>query len=209
MTDISNADRDNATMAQLRLALERELDASETLQWHEWQLGRIDPRHFLIYVFAVPWTVFALAWTGIAATAAGMSDQSGFGLFIWAFPLFGLPFIAVGAWMLSRPFLPLWERGRVLYVVTDRRVLKLSIGRELSIKSAPADRIGLVQRSERADGTGTLSLAISIGRDSDGDKQTETFDIGPVADIMGAQAAMDRIARNARLTGSGASAISS
>lgn len=209
MADITHSDNDNATMAQLRLALERELYSNETVQWHGWQLARIDPRHFLIYVFAVPWTAFSLGWTGIAATAVGMSEQTGLGLFAWAFPLFGLPFIAVGAWMLSRPFLPLWERGRVLYVVTDRRVLKLSIGRELSIKTVPADRIGLLQRNERADGTGTLSLAIKIGRDSDGDKQTETFDIGLVADIMGAQASVDRIASGAKLSGDGAGALSS
>lgn len=209
MADISHSDRDNATMAQLRLALERELYSDETVQWHGWQLGRLDPRTFLGYIFAVPWTVFSLAWTGLAATAVLASDQIGFGLFAWAFPLFGLPFIAVGGWMLSRPFVPLWERGRVLYVVTDRRVLKLSIGRELSVKTAPADRIGLVQRSERTDGTGTLSLAIKIGRDSDGDRQTESFDIGLVADVMGAQAAIDRIASGARPTADTAGALSS
>lgn len=209
MAELTHSDRDNATMAQLRLALERELYSDETVQWHGWQLGRLDLRTFGIYVFAVPWTAFSLAWTGIAATAVGMSDQAGFGLFAWAFPLFGLPFIAVGGWMLARPFMPLWERGRVLYVVTDRRVLKLAIGRELSIKTAPSDRIGLVQRSERTDGTGTLSLAIRIGRDSDGGKQTESFDIGLVADVMGAQVAIDRIASGAHLPGGGASALSS
>ncbi len=196
-------------MARLRLALERELGPDETVQWHGWQLGRIDPRAFLSYVFAVPWTVFSLAWTGIAAGAVAASGQTGLGLFAWAFPLFGLPFVAVGGWMLSRPFVPLWERGRVLYVATDRRVLKLCIGRALSIKTVPADRIGLVQRSERTDGTGTLSLAVRIGRDSDGDRQTESFDIGPVADIMGAKEAIDRIAAGARLAGKGMSALSS
>ncbi len=209
MADITHSDSDNATMAQLRLALERELYSDETVQWHGWQLGRLDPRSFGIYIFAVPWTAFSLAWTGLAFTAVLASEQLGWGLFAWAFPLFGLPFIAVGAWMLSRPFMPLWERGRVLYVVTDRRVLRLSIGRELSIKTVPADRIGLVQRSERADGTGTLSLAIRIGRDSDGDKQTESFDIGLVADVMGAQAAIDRIANGARVPGGSAGALSS
>jgi len=180
------------------------------LQWHDWQLGRIDPRHFLSFVFAVPWTAFSLAWTGLAAAAVGASDQTGLGLFAWVFPLFGLPFIAVGVWLLLRPFLPLRERGRVLYVVTDRRILKLGFGRELSIKAAPADCIGLVQRTEGRDGTtGTLSLAVRIGRDSNGDRQTESFDIGLVADVMGAQAANDRIAAGARLPDSGASALSS
>lgn len=88
-------------------------------------------------------------------------------------------------------------------------ILKLSYGRELSIKAAPADRIGLVQRTEGRGATGTLSLAIRIGRDSNGDRQTASFDIGLVADVMGAQAAIDRIAAGARLPDSGASALSS
>jgi hypothetical protein len=189
---------DNTAMARLRAALERELQPGESPVWHGWQLGRIDPRHFLIYVFAVPWMAFALMWTVLAAGAMSVSN---IGLVGIAFPLFGLPFIAIGGWMLSRPFVPLWERGRVLYVVTDRRVIKLAIGRALVVKTVPADRLGLAERREAPDGTGTLSLAVRIGRDSDGDKQTETFDIGPVADIMGASAAIDRIAAAARPQG--------
>jgi len=189
---------DNAAMARLRQALERELQPGESLVWHGWQLARIDPRSFLIYVFAVPWTAFALMWTVLASGAIGVS---GIGLVGIAFPLFGLPFIAIGCLMLARPFVPLWERGRVLYVVTDRRVIKLASGRALVVKSVTADRLGLAERREQADGTGSLSLAVRIGRDSDGDKQTETFDIGPVADISGASAAIDRIAARARPEG--------
>lgn len=203
------AEHDNANMARLRAALERELGPDEVVQWHGWQLGRIEPRMFGIYIFAVPWTLFSLAWTGIATTAVAASGQTGLGLFAWAFPLFGLPFVAVGAWMLSRPFVPLWERGRVLYVVTDKRVLKLSLGRALTIKTVPADRIGLAERREEAHGTGTLSLAVRIGRDSDGDRQTESFEIGPVGDIAGAAAAVGGIAAAGRLQGSGAGTLSS
>lgn len=184
-------DNDDANMAQLRQALERELGPDETVRWHGWQLGKIDPRHFLIYVFAVPWTAFALMWTALAASAVG---APGIGLVGIAFPLFGLPFIAVGGWMLSRPLAPLWQRGRVLYVVTDRRVLKLAIGRDLTVMTVPAERIGLAERQEQRDGSGTITLAVKIGRDSDGDKQTDNFAIGPVADVMGAQGALNVIA---------------
>lgn len=194
---------DNARMAQLRAALERELGSEETVLWHGWQLGRLDPRLFGIYLFAVPWTAFSLMWTVLAAGAIG---ASGIGLVGIAFPLFGVPFIAIGCWMLARPFVPLWERGRVLYVVTDKRVLKLAQGRTLAINTVPTERIGLAERREEADGTGTLSLAVRIGRDSDGDKQTEHFIIGAVADVRGAQTALDRIAQARPV---GAAALSS
>ena len=194
---VDTAQTDNARMAQLRGALERELGADEGVLWHGWHLGRIDPRDFLIYIFAVPWTAFSIAWTGIAAMAIAGTGEDGPGLIGWAFPLFGLPFIAVGVWMLSRPFTPVLQRGRVLYVVTSKRVLKLGIGRVLEADTVPADHIGLAQRREQRDGTGTLQLAVKIGRDSDGDRQTEHFIIGPVADVMGAQQAIDQIARGA------------
>lgn len=196
---------DNARMAQLRAALERELGSEETVLWHGWQLGRLDPRLFGIYLFAVPWTAFSLMWTVLASGAIG---ASGIGLVGIAFPLFGLPFIAVGCWMLARPFVPLWEKGRVLYVVTETRVLKLALGRELVVKTVPADRIGLAERREQPDGSGTLNLAVRIGRDSDGDRQTESFEIGPVAGIMAAATAVDRIAAAARSAGP-AAALSS
>jgi hypothetical protein len=189
---------DNATMAHLRAALERELRPDEEVLWHGWQLGRIDPRLFLIYIFALPWTAFSLAWTGIAVAAVASAGEDGPGLIAWAFPLFGVPFISVGLWMLSRPFVPLWQKGRVLYVVTSARVLKLSLGRALEIAAVPADRIGLAERREQRDGTGMLQLAVRIGRDSDGDRQTEHFVIGEVADVTGAQAAIQRIAAPAR-----------
>ena len=185
---------DNARMAQLRAALDRELDPEEAVLWHGWQLARLDPRMFGIYLFAIPWTAFSLAWTGIAVGAVASMGEEGPGILAWAFPLFGVPFIAVGGWMLARPFVPLWERGRVLYVITDKRLLKLALGRTLEVSTVPADRIGPAQRRESRDGAGTLSLAVRIGRDSDGDRQTEHFVIGAVADVMGAQSAIARIA---------------
>jgi hypothetical protein len=194
------SDHDSAPMERLRMALERELGPDEVVVWHGWQLARIEPRMFLIYVFAIPWTAFSLMWTGLAAAAIMGTGEDGPGLIGWAFPLFGLPFIAIGLWMLAGPFLPLFVRGRVLYVITDRRVLRLSFWRELAVKAVPADRIGLAERQEKPDGTGTLSLAVRVGRDSDGDKQTESFLIGLVDDVMGAQAAVNRIARPAGAT---------
>lgn len=194
------SERDSALTERLRKALERELGPDEEVVWHGWQLARIQPRMFLIYVFAIPWTAFSLLWTGLAAAAIMGAGEDGPGLIGWAFPLFGLPFIAIGLWMLAGPFLPLFVRGRVLYVVTDRRVLRLSYWRELAVKAVPAERIGLAERQEKPDGTGTLSLAVRVGRDSDGDKQTESFLIGLVDDVMGAQAAVNRIARPAGAT---------
>lgn len=97
--------------------------------------------------------------------------------------------------MLAIPCGPLIARGRVLDVITDRRVIKLSLARKLEVKAVLGDRLGLTEREERRDGTGTLSLAVRIGRDSDGDRHIEFFRTGPVADVMGAQEAAVRLVR--------------
>lgn len=192
---LSSEHRSAIRAERFRLAIERELTADEHVIWHGWQLSRIDPRHFAIYVFAVPWTGFSLMWTVLAAGAIGASGVGALGL---AFPLFGLPFIVIGGAMLLKPFMPLIERDRVLFVMTDRRAIKLTLLHQLTVKSVPADRMGLAEKQELRDGTGTLNLAVHVGRDSDGDRQTEFFAIGPVADIAGAAAAAAQISLRPR-----------
>lgn len=192
--DRINAACDTAMMSRLRLALERELHSDEKVLWHGWQLGRLELYSFGLYLFAVPWTAFSVLWTAVAAGAIASMDGGGPGLIGWAFPLFGLPFIAIGVAMLAKPFVPLIQKGRVLYVVTDHRVLKLAMGRELKVETVPASRIGLIIRHEKRDGTGRLQLAVKIGKDSDGDNKTEYFELGTVADVMGAHEALNRIA---------------
>ncbi len=183
-------------MLRLRLALERELRGEEAVVWHGWQLGRLELRSFGQYLFAIPWTAFAVMWTTLAAVGVAHSGVEGPGWIVWAFPLFGVPFVAIGLAMLARPFVPLFQRGRVLYVITDRRALKLAMGRRLVVETVPADRVGRIQRFEKSDGTGRLQIAVKIGRDSDGERQTEYFEVGDVADVMGAQIALERIAES-------------
>ena len=55
----------------------------------------------------------------------------------------------------------------------------------------------MIQRFEKRDGSGRLQLAVKIGKDSDGDRQTDYFEIGNVADVMGAQEALNRMSASA------------
>lgn len=192
--DLSNRYVPGSRRYRLELALSRELHADEHVVWQAEKLARIQPASFAMYLFALPWTAFALFWTAMAASGVStMQTDSGAGLLAWAFPLFGTPFIAVGLGMIAMPFSPLWDKGKVLFVITNKRAIKLRLGRSLDVASCPADRIGLIERMEHRDGTGTLKLAVKVGRDSDGDKITEHFTIGEVADVIGAQDAVERI----------------
>lgn len=169
---------------RLKLALQREA-SGERVIWQAERMARIDGRSFGIYVFAIPWTAFALFWTTMAA-GASFATMKGIGWLGLAFPLFGLPFIAVGLAMLAAPFAGIFMGSRTLYAATERRLLKLTIGRALKVDSVPIARLGAMQRRERPDGSGSLSYPVRIGTDSDGDRTTETFAITDVADVFAA-----------------------
>ena len=153
----SNARYSHGSVAQrLALALHRELAEGEQVVWESMKLARIEPKGFAIYLFAIPWTAFALFWMGMAGlfTLGVDSDP-----FAWVFPLFGLPFVLIGLGMMMAPFLSFFQRGRVLFAVTDRRVLKLSLGGELTVVSVPASKITESVRNQSADVTGGLVYA--------------------------------------------------
>ncbi|MFN2099976.1 hypothetical protein [Altererythrobacter sp. MF3-039] len=175
-------------------ALERELRDRERILWQGEQIARIAIKGFALYFFAIPWTAFAVFWTAMASLGAReMQDEASW--LAWAFPAFGIPFILVGIGMLGAPFLPALQKGKVLYAVTNQRVLRIKAGRSFSVKSVPARRIGMVERSEKADGSGSLKIAIGIGTDSDGDRTTEYFELGEVENVRSAH---DQIATMSR-----------
>lgn len=171
----------------LSLALSREA-AGERILWQARRIPRIEPKGFALYLFAVPWTAFALFWTAMAAGAATAfsDDGKGPGVLTWAFPLFGVPFIVVGLAMLAAPFFGLWAGSRTLYAATERRLLKLTIGKSLKVESVSAERLGPETRTERPDGSGSLSFAVRIGKDSDGDATVERFEISDVPAVFDA-----------------------
>ena len=69
----------------LVLALERELEPGERVLWSGKQLARVNPAGFAIWLFAVPWTAFALFWMAMAAAGVKATDGAG-GALAWAFP---------------------------------------------------------------------------------------------------------------------------
>ncbi|NVE93438.1 hypothetical protein [Altererythrobacter lutimaris] len=181
---------------RLSLALDRELKSGERVLWEQRQIARVSYMSFGIYLFAIPWTAFSLFWTAMAAAGAASMDD-GFGILSWAFPLFGVPFIVVGLGMLGSPFLPLWNKGKVLYAITNERLIKLKLGRTINAESVPARRIGAVKRTERRDGSGTLGIVTGMSRDNDGDLSTDHFVIENVADVLRAQDLIEDLAARA------------
>jgi hypothetical protein len=162
----------------------------ERIRW----LGRPSSRAafsggMLIWLFAVPWTAFALFWTAgalgllsIGKAAAKVSAMN------WAMGLFGLPFILVGLAMLAAPFGLARSARNTVHVITEKRLLTITANRvHTRVKTLwPADLVS-IERTERPDGSGSLKLVLGSHRDSDGDKQTTSEAIGAVPDVRRAE----------------------
>lgn len=174
---------------RLELALTHEMRDGEEVAWQGMKLARIEPKGFAIWLFAIPWTAFSLFWTAMASLATVATDDS-VGILGWAFPLFGTPFILIGLGMLAMPFLPYFQRGRILFAVTNQRVLQLEMGRDLTVKSIPSSRIGDIVRRESGDGTGSVEIALSGAIMGVNGRRTTEMTLGRVDDIRGAYAAV-------------------
>jgi hypothetical protein len=130
-------------------ALEPHLVHNERVLW----TGRPDPaKHFTkADTFAIP---FSLMWGGFAIfwEAAALASGPGF------FALFGLPFVAIGLYMIFGRFIYKARlKRRTLYAVTDRRVLQL-VKRQRGdvLDAAFIDAISAVNRDVGADGSGSV-----------------------------------------------------
>ena len=70
------------------------------------------------FLFGIPFLAFALFWTVTAASASSDGGAIGF-----IFPLFGLPFIFVGVFMVFvSPYRTLRNRNNAVYAITDKKV---------------------------------------------------------------------------------------
>src|SRR5262245_16089820 len=109
---------DNSSLpADLDARVRSEMRDGERLLW----VGQPKPGRFArhaipIVLFGIPWTAFALLWTGCASGILfggfGNNDgPGGFGAFFAYFPLFGLLFVLIGLGMLSSPYW-LWRQAK-------------------------------------------------------------------------------------------------
>ncbi len=103
--------------------------------------------------FSLLWGGFAICWE---CAACGIFNR---GRFNPCPATFGLPFVAVGLYMIAgRFFHDAWERGRTWYALTDRRVLILRVGESLSLKGLQLAEVPVVRLQQFRDGSGTITF---------------------------------------------------
>ena len=171
---------------RLESELRRELAAGERILWQ----AMPDPRRlrlaYTIWIFAIPWTLFSLAWTGFAlkiylTTFDSQTDNAAW--WAWIAPLWGTPFIAVGLWMMYQPFKITADARYTVHALTTKRLVTLTTRKSRLVKTVSLDRLGPISCTEKADGWGTISIETGSHKDSDGDKVTDRFEITGVPEV--------------------------
>lgn len=141
-----------------------QLEAGERLLWY----GKPDPKRQLpgslaVMIFGIPWTAFALFWTAAASGLIWSEGELG-----WhsLFGLFGVPFVLVGLGMLTSPYWVYRKAQRTVYALTNRRAMIITGTPARKIQSFAGPDIGLIERTERANGRGDVMFATITGNKS-------------------------------------------
>jgi hypothetical protein len=178
------------------------LDPGERLLWVGSPAGgvRFSGKAVGTTFFGLFFLGFALFWTAGAATPlfmilTGEDPPDGFTWFFVFFPLFGLPFIAVGAWMVfGQHFHDAWRRRHMRYALTDRRAIITSwAGGKRSLQSFPITPATTIDYQPGDESNLYFHTKVSI--DSDGDRRTERIGFEHFPDGEGAYAAIRQIQR--------------
>ena len=143
---------------KLLAAVERESEDKD-VQW----VGCPNPqvvllRNFGIWLFAVPWTVFTLS-----IAFASRSQPASISIH--------LLFLVIGIGMLASPFTKALRARSTAHIVTSECLITVAfsmLGR-LQTKTVQLSSIQSIERDERSDGFGTLTLHTGW-TDSDGDR---------------------------------------
>ncbi len=180
----------------VRRQAEANLRPDERVEW----AGTPSPSRVLlnssvIWIFAIPWTAFAVAWETIALSVlfAGEIDGPGGGMWVWIFPLFGAPFVLIGICLLGAPFWAAHSARATGFVVTNQRLMELRAGSTEQSKFLSPEEIRGVEVRRHGRGTGSVKAICKPVRDRDGDRVYDDWALPGVLDADGAVAAIRRL----------------
>lgn len=128
-----------------------------------------------IYVIAIPWLLISapICAAMLGAILKGPPASRAVAAFELAMTYFGflftLVFVLVGIVMLLVPVWALRRAQRMVFAVTDRRILTIVEGKSRKVTTVLPDKVLKLERKEGRDGHGTLKITIGHEKDSDGD----------------------------------------
>ena len=137
--------------------IQTELDADEKLFWADMPKQGIRLQAFDAFMipFSLVWGGFSLFWETMAFSIP--SDKAGPASII--FPLFGIPFVLIGLYiMVGRFFYDAKKRSKTFYGLTNKRVIIVSSLFGKTLKSLNLNNIEEISIVEQANGLGTITL---------------------------------------------------
>ncbi len=118
---------------------------------------RLLPSEKIIMVFGAFWTAFSAFW--IAMAYAGTAEMEGDAIMANIFPLFGIPFLLVGLYlMIISPIRAKRKRKNVEYALTDKRVLIFYNNKIQSLQAFKYNEIQNISFGCDADGVGIVTF---------------------------------------------------
>lgn len=172
-----------------------ELQPGESIVW----AGQPNPNRrmmkgFLLWLFFIPWTAFALFWmTGVGGLAWLTGGAGGDFNFL---ALFGLPFILIGTCGLLSPLYLRMDAVRTVYVVTNQRILTISGVLGTKYRSFFPEQIQFVERKERGDGSGNLIFARETYSNSRGENNTKELGFFSIPNVKTVERHLENLVRN-------------
>jgi Bacterial PH domain len=133
------------------------LEPGERVLWTGRPRGglRLRAQDAFMIPFSLLWGGFAIFWeTAALRTTARRSDPTAV-----FFPLFGIPFVCVGLYIIfGRFFIDAWGRARTQYAVTSDRILIVRGLFSQQVKSLQLRTLTDVSFTQRSDGSGTITF---------------------------------------------------
>ena len=133
------------------------LASGETIQW----VGQPDPTKLvtsadkIMIPFSVIWCGFAIFWEVMSLVGPISSQDAGPSL--WIFPLFGIPFVLIGLYMLFGRFIAKkYMRQRTYYAVTNQRVMALVELKKPRMNSLFLSALPTINVNSEGTGSGSL-----------------------------------------------------
>ncbi len=142
-----------------------------------------------IWMMGIPWSALMFPIFAVLILSIFFSPPARRVISTWEYFAMGAllifvgAFVMVGVGMLGAPFWTAWKASRTAHVITDKRLISVTVGRKIDIKSILPEQLLGFDRQQYPDGSGSLSITTGHVRDSDGDRTRLTEDIVGVPDI--------------------------
>ena len=111
--------------------------------------------------FSLLWGGFAIFWEAGVLGLFGSGGKGGIEAISWFMALWGVPFVLVGQYMIwGRFFYSAWKKQKLIYAVTDSRILVLNLAPRRRLVAAFLQQLPVLEKAVRLNGIGTLTFGL-------------------------------------------------